>query len=53
MIDTEIEIFQNALELSEIKARDIMVPRTEITAIDLKMNIKDVKKVEKILKKHL
>ena len=44
-IDTEIEIFQNALELSEIKARDIMVPRTEITAIDLKMNIEDVKKV--------
>ena len=45
VIDTEIEIFQNALELSEIKARDIMVPRTEITAIDLKMNIEDVKKV--------
>ena len=44
-IDTEIEIFQNALELSEIKARDIMVPRTEITAIDLKMDIGDVKKV--------
>ena len=44
-IDTEIEIFQNALELCEIKARDIMVPRTEIIAIDLKMNIKDVKKV--------
>ena len=45
VIDTEIEIFQNALELSEIKARDIMVPRTEITAIDLKMDIGDVKKV--------
>ncbi len=44
-IDTEIEIFQNALELSEIKARDIMVPRTEITAIDLTMDIEDVKKV--------
>ena len=44
-IDTEIEIFQNALELSEIKARDIMVPRTEITAIALKMKIEDVKKV--------
>ena len=44
-IDTEIEIFQNALELSEIKARDVMVPRTEITAIGLKMKIEDVKKV--------
>ena len=44
-IDTEIEIFQNALELSEIRARDVMVPRTEITAIDLQMDIKDVKKI--------
>ena len=44
-IDSEIEIFQNALELSEIKARDIMVPRTEITAIDLKIDIEDVKKI--------
>ena len=44
-IDTEIEIFQNALELSEIKARDIMVPRTEVTAVDLKMKIEDVKKI--------
>jgi len=44
-IDPEIEIFQNALELSEIKARDVMVPRTEITAIGLKMKIEDVKKV--------
>ena len=43
-IDTEIEIFQNALELSEIKARDVMVPRTEITAIDLNMDIENVKK---------
>ena len=44
-IDTEIEIFQNALELSEIRARDVMVPRTEITSIDLQMDIKDVKKI--------
>ena len=44
-IDTEIEIFQNALELSEIKARDIMVPRTEVTAVDLKMKIEDVKQI--------
>ena len=43
-IDTEIEIFQNALELSEIKARDVMVPRAEITAIDLNMDIENVKK---------
>ena len=33
-LDSEIEIFQNALELSEIKARDIMVPRAEIIALE-------------------
>ena len=45
-LDTEIEIFQNALELSEIKARDIMVPRAEIIAID---ELTDLKKVKEIL----
>lgn len=34
-IDSEIQIFQNALEFSGVKARDIMTPRTEIAAIDL------------------
>ena len=33
-LDSEIEIFQNALELSELKARDIMVPRAEVIAVD-------------------
>ena len=44
-LDTEIEIFQNALELSEIKARDIMVPRAEIIAIDDLTNLKKVKEI--------
>ena len=44
-IDSEIEIFQNALELSEIKARDIMVPRTEIIAVDFSIDIDEVKKI--------
>ncbi len=33
-VDTEIQIFQNALEFSDIKAREVMVPRTEIIAVD-------------------
>ena len=45
-LDTEIEIFQNALELSEIKARDIMVPRAEVIAID---ELTDLIKVKEIL----
>ena len=38
-IDTEIQIFQNALEFSELKARDIMVPRTEIIAVEVNDSI--------------
>ena len=44
-LDTEIEIFQNALELSEIKARDIMVPRAEVIAIDELTNLIKVKEI--------
>ncbi|WP_100614188.1 hemolysin family protein [Confluentibacter citreus] len=38
-VDTEIQIFQNALEFSELKARDIMVPRTEIVALEINESI--------------
>ena len=34
-VDAEIQIFQNALEFSEVKSREIMVPRTEIIAVEL------------------
>tara|TARA_B100000575_G_scaffold294336_1_gene309585 strand:+ start:4167 stop:5417 length:1251 start_codon:yes stop_codon:yes gene_type:complete len=44
-LDSEIEIFQNALELSEIKARDIMVPRAEIIALENVTKIDEVKKL--------
>jgi CBS domain containing-hemolysin-like protein len=41
-IDTEILIFQNALEFSEVKAREVMIPRTEITAVDVKESSKNL-----------
>ena len=44
-LDSEIEIFQNALELSEIKARDVMVPRAEIFALENSSNISNAKKL--------
>ena len=44
-LDTEIEIFQNALELSEIKARDIMVPRAEVIALEDTTKIGEVKRL--------
>lgn len=34
-LDSEIQIFQNALVFSTLKAREVMVPRTEITAVEL------------------
>ena len=39
-VDTEIQIFQNALEFSEVKAREVMIPRTEIIAVELRKTIK-------------
>ncbi len=33
-LDVEIQMFQNALEFNEVKARECMIPRTEIIALD-------------------
>ena len=43
-IDSEIQIFQNALEFSGVKAREIMTPRTEILAVELFESIDELKK---------
>lgn len=34
-MDSEVQMFQNALEFSGVKAREIMIPRTEIVAVEL------------------
>ena len=42
-IDEEVRIFQNALDFSETKVRDCMVPRTEIDAIEDTCSIEQLK----------
>lgn len=44
-VDSEIQIFQNALNFSEVKAREIMIPRTEITAIGIRATIEELKEL--------
>ena len=44
-VDSEIQIFQNALEFSGVKAREIMTPRTEIAAIEINDSINDLKQL--------
>ena len=41
-VDAEVQMFQNALEFSEVKAREIMIPRTEIVAVDLNETIENL-----------
>ena len=42
-VDSEIQIFQNALEFHNVKAREAMIPRTDIIAIDVNDSIKNLK----------
>ncbi len=44
-VDSEIQIFQNALEFSAVKAREVMVPRTEIIAVELHETPKNLAKL--------
>jgi CBS domain containing-hemolysin-like protein len=44
-VDSEIQIFQNALEFSGVKARDIMTPRTEIAGVDILDSVDDLKEM--------
>jgi len=44
-VDSEIQIFQNALDFTEVKAREAMVPRTEIVAIDNDADLDEIKKL--------
>lgn len=41
-LDAEVEYFRNTLELSNIKVRDLMIPRAEIEALDVESDIAEL-----------
>ncbi len=41
-VEHEIQIFQNALDFSKVKARECMVPRTEVVAMDIEDSIENL-----------
>jgi CBS domain containing-hemolysin-like protein len=44
-VDTEIQFFQNALEFAAVKAREVMVPRTDIVAVEMHETPKNLAKI--------
>jgi len=42
-VETEIQIFQNALDFSKVKARECMVPRNEIVAMEINEPIENLR----------
>ena len=44
-IDPEIQIFQNALDFSDLRSRETMVPRTEIIAVDISTKSNELKEI--------
>jgi len=45
VVDSEIQIFQNALDFSEVKSREVMIPRTEVIAVDINTTPKEISKL--------
>ena len=42
-LDSEIQIFQNALDFSEVKTKEAMVPRAEVVAVDHDTPIEEIR----------
>lgn len=44
-IDSEVQIFQNALAFSEVKARDAMVPRADVISVEINNSVEDLRQL--------
>ncbi len=44
-MDTEIRIFQNALDFKEVKVKECMIPRNEIVAIEVSKDVSELTKL--------
>src|SRR5690625_446172 len=44
-LDTEIQIFQNALDFSDLRAREVMIPRTEVVAVEVNTPLDELNKL--------
>ena len=42
-VETEVQLFKNALDFSKVKLREIMVPRTEIEMLDLNSTMEELR----------
>jgi len=42
-VDSEIQIFKNALNFADVKVRECMIPRTEIIAMEVESSIEDLR----------
>ncbi|MFK5982005.1 MAG: hemolysin family protein [Flavobacteriaceae bacterium] len=44
-VDSEIQIFQNALDFSDVKSREILIPRTEVVAVSIDTSPKQLREI--------
>ncbi len=44
-VDSEIQIFKNALDFAEVKSREILIPRTEVIAVNIEISPKELSEI--------